>query len=79
MDHPLPYRWYDAFEKGRTHASLKGDPGAPCRATTEVLQNTRITFLPNNLSIVLHELKNAPQVLLYRLTQMIVTKKLSFS
>ncbi len=43
MSRAMVYRWYEALEKGRASASLKGGPGASCRAVMEVIVNTVAT------------------------------------
>ncbi len=47
------YHWYEAFEKGRASASLKGGPCAPCRAVTEVIVNTAATIIQQEPTLML--------------------------
>ncbi len=45
MPQAMVYHWYEAFEKGRASASLKGGLGTPCRAVTEVIVNTAAAII----------------------------------
>ncbi len=52
------YQWYDLFVRGRDSTKLKGKPGTPRWATTEVLTNTCAVLLAKDTSMTLHELKD---------------------
>jgi len=56
MTRPTIYRWYDAFEKGRETARLRGGPGAPITKLTETTINTCRALLVEDPSFRLVEL-----------------------
>ncbi len=62
--HAAIYHWVQAFQGGRTSAKLRGGPGKPRTARTEITRNTAATLLADNAQITLPHLAHVLQVLL---------------
>lgn len=62
MSRATIYRWYDAFEKGRESARLKGGPGAPSWAVTAVTINMCGSLLADDPTTNVRELARILQI-----------------